>query len=60
MLRKIVTRRFSINQDPLLQKLLIKVPKEVEIDVGAGFLTFLFEQTKKYTMQYTGHQAICS
>ena len=47
MLRKIITRGFTVNQDPLLQKLLVKVPKEVEIDLGAGFLTFLFEQTKK-------------
>ena len=42
MLRKIITRGFSTHSDPLLQKLLVKVPKEVEIDVGAGFLTFLF------------------
>jgi len=42
MLRRIITRGFSTSNDPLLQKLLVKVPKEVEIDVGAGFLTFLF------------------
>jgi hypothetical protein len=47
MLRKIITRGFSTSSDLLLQKLLVKMPKEVEIDVGAGFLTFLFEQTKK-------------
>lgn len=42
MLRKIITVAFSTARDPLLQKLLVAVPKEVEIDVGPGFLTFVF------------------
>lgn len=48
------------SQSPLLQGLLRKSPKEVEIDVSAGFLSIFFEQTKKYFPDYAGPPATSS
>ena len=47
MLRQMLTRPFS-KVNPLLDKLITKVPKEVEVDVSPGFLSLIFEHTKKY------------
>ncbi len=38
---------FSKTEDVLMSKLLVKVPKEVEIDVSPGFLSLFFDRTKK-------------
>ena len=46
-LLKFKIANFSTQQD-LLSKLVTKIPKEVEIDVSPGFLSIVFEHTKKY------------
>jgi hypothetical protein len=53
-----VRKYFSTSPDPSLLKLLAPVPKEVEIDVSPGFLSMLFEQSKKYPLLNADHPAI--
>jgi hypothetical protein len=44
--QKLIQRLSTSSQ--LLDKLITRVPKEVEVDVSPGFLSLIFEQTKKY------------
>ena len=54
-----LTTFFSKAEDVLMTKLLVKVPKEVEIDVSPGFLSLFFDRTKKYPFNKIDQRATC-